>query len=275
VRAKLPFKESDANRTEDLDRAAPQKRSAKKPRPQLDAVHRGLDVRQIEMDPGRFSYQVSKAPRLLDVHVFQPMFAGIISVWFSPDRRFWLVDGHQRLGLAKRLGITRLNVQVLDSGDTYHGAIHPYVDEVACRAFAALMNFDNNGYEMDLSKFTKDLNDTVGALKDLLDDNSKALYNRLNYLLSLSRILLMRADSGDMRWSHGHKTRISQRNMLAEIRKLLASEDREFLASEVKSKLGVDASNEKSFYSALAKLHNLHQIVRVSRARYKAGTLGD
>jgi hypothetical protein len=63
-----------------------------------------------------------------------------------------------------------------------------------------------------------------------------------------------------------------RRNVLAEIRDLLASKPRrEFPATEIKNHLGIEPSSEKSFYSALAKLHHLGQIQRVGRARYKSG----
>ena len=63
-----------------------------------------------------------------------------------------------------------------------------------------------------------------------------------------------------------------RRNMMAEIRNLLASEPaREFSATEIRTHLGIGPSFEKSFYSALAKLHRLGQIQRVGRARYKSG----
>ena len=63
-----------------------------------------------------------------------------------------------------------------------------------------------------------------------------------------------------------------RRNMMAEIRNLLASEPaREFSATEIRTHLGIGPSFEKSFYSALAKLHRLGQIRRVGRARYKSG----
>jgi hypothetical protein len=62
-----------------------------------------------------------------------------------------------------------------------------------------------------------------------------------------------------------------RRNMLAEIRNLLASEPaHEFPAAEIKTRLEIGPSYEKSFYSALAKLHRLGQIRRVGRARYKS-----
>jgi hypothetical protein len=63
----------------------------------------------------------------------------------------------------------------------------------------------------------------------------------------------------------------ARRNMLAEIRNLLASKpEREFGATQIKADLEIDRSNEKSFYSALAKLHKLGQIQRVGRALYKS-----
>jgi hypothetical protein len=67
----------------------------------------------------------------------------------------------------------------------------------------------------------------------------------------------------------------SRRNILAEIRDLLASRPTdEFTAIEIKNHLGIQPPNEKSFYSALAKLHKLGQIRRVGRARYKTAARG-
>ena len=65
-----------------------------------------------------------------------------------------------------------------------------------------------------------------------------------------------------------------RRNMLSEIRNLLASEPaREFPATEIRTHLGIGPSFEKSFYSGLAKLHRLGQIRRVGRGRYKSGSV--
>ena len=61
-----------------------------------------------------------------------------------------------------------------------------------------------------------------------------------------------------------------RRNMLAQVRDLLASQpNRAFTATEIKASLGIDASQEKSFYAALAKLHGFGQIRRIGRAIYK------
>jgi hypothetical protein len=66
---------------------------------------------------------------------------------------------------------------------------------------------------------------------------------------------------------------VSRRNILDEIRNILASDPaREFSATEIKTRLRIDPLNEKSFYSALAKLHKLGQIRRVGRALYKTAS---
>jgi hypothetical protein len=236
-----------------------------------------LPIDLIEIDAKRFSYRTGGDSQtglrsLLDVEVFNAAFGGIISVWFSPDRHFWLVDGHQRVALARRLGISNLNAQILDSGDTFQGATHHFFDEITCRAFGALVDLDKNEYAINLSKYADDLQQASNEVVNFQEKATVSLRRRLAYLINLSRLLLLRVDRGDLRWSNGQEIRGSRRNMLADIRSLLASEpDREFAASEIKSKLEVNHSNEKSFYSALAKLHNSKQIVRVDRARYKTG----
>jgi hypothetical protein len=73
---------------------------------------------------------------------------------------------------------------------------------------------------------------------------------------------------------HGQLVRQPQsgRNMLAEIRNLLASEPTlSFAAIEIKQQLKIEPLQDKSFYSALAKLHRLGQIERIGRALYKSG----
>lgn len=72
-------------------------------------------------DPARFQSR-AQYPRdagetdLSQVDVFNHDFASLISVWEDPDdRKFYVVDGHQRLKLAKRVQVSFVNVQVLEA----------------------------------------------------------------------------------------------------------------------------------------------------------------
>jgi hypothetical protein len=64
-------------------------------------------------------------------------------------------------------------------------------------------------------------------------------------------------------------------NLLDEIRNLLASQPLlAFPARQIRQELHIPASMEKSLYAALAKLTKTGQILRVSRAVYKAAGTG-
>ena len=73
----------------------------------------------IQTDPDRFQAR-SEYPRgvrdtdLSSVSVFNPMFAGVISVWRDPETQvIYVVDGHRRLELARRTNTPRVLVQFL------------------------------------------------------------------------------------------------------------------------------------------------------------------
>ena len=51
---------------------------------------------------------------LSDVNVFNDLFAGLISVWEDPDdKKVYVIDGHRRLRLAKRVQAPFVRVQFL------------------------------------------------------------------------------------------------------------------------------------------------------------------
>jgi hypothetical protein len=80
--------------------------------------HAELPPEVISEDPARFQSR-AEYPRDwmdtdLDDEVFDQMFAGIISVWEDPDdKKVYVIDGHRRLRLAKRLKAPIVHVQFL------------------------------------------------------------------------------------------------------------------------------------------------------------------
>ena len=81
--------------------------------------HADLPPNQIAEDPARFQSR-AEYPRdpmdcdLSDVRVFDDECAGLISVWDDPDdQKLYVIDGHRRLRLAKRLHVPVVHVQVL------------------------------------------------------------------------------------------------------------------------------------------------------------------
>lgn len=83
--------------------------------------HEDLPPDQIAEDPARFQSRAAY-PRdwmdqdLDDVEFYNVDFAGVISVWRDPeDEKLYVIDGHRRLRLAKRLQAPSVHVQFLEA----------------------------------------------------------------------------------------------------------------------------------------------------------------
>jgi hypothetical protein len=83
--------------------------------------HEDLPPSQIAEDPARFQSRAAY-PRdwmdedLDDVEYYNVDFAGVISVWRDPeDEKLYVIDGHRRLRLAKRLHAPLIHVQFLEA----------------------------------------------------------------------------------------------------------------------------------------------------------------
>ena len=83
--------------------------------------HEDLPPSQISEDPVRFQSRAAY-PRdwmdedLDDVEFYNIDFAGVISIWRDPDdEKLYVIDGHRRLRLAKRLQASLIHVQFLEA----------------------------------------------------------------------------------------------------------------------------------------------------------------
>jgi hypothetical protein len=83
--------------------------------------HEDLPPSQIAEDPARFQSRAAY-PRdwmdedLDDVEFYDLDFAGVISVWRYPaDEKLYVIDGHRRLRVAKRLQAPLVHVQFLEA----------------------------------------------------------------------------------------------------------------------------------------------------------------
>jgi hypothetical protein len=137
-----------------------------------------MPVAAIEADPTRFQFKSavdeSGAGReLKGVQRWNDRMAGVVSVWKDPDTgRTFVVNGHHRLELAKRLGVEELNVQFLDEADA-----------VSARAAGTLINLaEGRGTAVDVAKFLRDRQVTPDqlvvegiSLRGELADNGLAL----------------------------------------------------------------------------------------------------
>lgn len=106
----------------------------------------------LAVDPGRFQFKqkVNKegvTEELKGVTEWNPDFAGVLSVWRDPhDGKTYVVNGHHRAELARRLGVGNVAIRYLDAPDAK-----------MARAKGALINMaEGRGTAVDASKFMRD-----------------------------------------------------------------------------------------------------------------------
>ena len=120
-------------------------------KPKAGAV-RDLSPDEIEFDPARFQYKIKatattgEVGSLSGVKKWDPNLAGVISVWQDADGKTYVVNGHNRLALARRLGAEAVTVRYLDA---------PTAKDA--RAIGAMQNIaEGAGTPMDAAKFFRD-----------------------------------------------------------------------------------------------------------------------
>jgi hypothetical protein len=151
-------------------RVAEMVRTGKVPEAAADAPKAGKvrDVRpsEIEVDAERFQYKIGSSATgevgsLSGVQRWDPNLAGVISVWRdSEDGKTYVVNGHNRLALARRLGAEEVTVRYLDAANAKEA-----------RSIGAMQNIaEGAGSEIDAGKFFRDT-----GVKTLEDVKAKGL----------------------------------------------------------------------------------------------------
>jgi predicted ABC-type ATPase len=107
---------------------------------------------QINVDPKRFQYKIvsnaaGEVGSLRDVRKWDDNLAGVISVWQDPaNGKTFVVNGHNRLGLARRQGVEGVTVRYLKAANAKEA-----------RAIGAMQNIaEGQGTEVDAAKFFRD-----------------------------------------------------------------------------------------------------------------------
>jgi lambda family phage portal protein len=127
---------------------------SRKPNTKLAGTIGEIDPATIEVDPKRFQYKIigehtqsGEVGSLSGVQKYDPQLAGILQVWQDPsDGKTYVVNGHNRLALAKRAGAERVAVRYLD-----------VQNDKEARAVGALTNIaEGRGTAEDAAKFFKD-----------------------------------------------------------------------------------------------------------------------
>jgi hypothetical protein len=122
---------------------------------------------EIAFDPGRFQYKLNategtgEVGSLSGVRRWDPNLSNVISVWKdSADGKTYVVNGHNRLSLARRLGAEEVTVRFLDAKNA-----------TEARAIGALQNIaEGAGTPMDAAKFFRD-----SGIKTQADVEAKGL----------------------------------------------------------------------------------------------------
>ncbi len=113
----------------------------------------GVDAELMQFKSGGDQFGVTE--RLQGVEQWDPIAAGMVTVWEAVDGRRLIADGHQRLGLAKRIQAAtgepiRLNAFVLREADGFSA--------VDARILTALKNIgEGTGTATDAAKIFRDL----------------------------------------------------------------------------------------------------------------------
>jgi hypothetical protein len=117
---------------------------------------------KVHFDPDRFQYKLAAqgahgtTEALKDVKKWDPELAGVVSVWKDPaNGKTYVVNGHHRLDLAKRLGVKSVTAKYLDA---------PTAEQA--RAKGALVNIaEGRGTATDAAKFFRDTGLSAEHLK--------------------------------------------------------------------------------------------------------------
>ena len=123
-----------------------------------------LPTEKIGVDPKKFQFKLGAklaggvTEALKDVEAFDPVKAGQILVWQDKSGKYWVVDGHHRVALAKKTGAEKLQTWVLREADGITAA--------EARATGALRNLaDGKGTAVDAAKLFRDSGMTMEDLR--------------------------------------------------------------------------------------------------------------
>lgn len=116
-----------------------------------DAVCK-LPIHDLVLAPNRFQYKIihgstGSTGSLREIKQWDDNLAGLILVWRDLDELTYVINGHNRVTLAKKLGIEKLWVRYITASNA-----------IEARAIGALANIaDDKGNAIDAGKFFRDM----------------------------------------------------------------------------------------------------------------------
>lgn len=152
-----------------------------------------IPTNSIKCDPDRFQFKMlhdstsGSSGSLKGIKAWNPDLAGLILVWEDQGEIF-VVNGHNRLNLAKKLGVTKIAVRFINA-DNHKQA----------RIIGAMANIaEGNGTAIDAAKLIKDTGLTIDEIKDYgINLNSKLASDGIN-LANLDGGLFNKVITGDI-----------------------------------------------------------------------------
>lgn len=151
-----------------------------------------LDPRDILADPKRFQFKMihnaktGSSASLKGVVTWNEALSGLILVWRDPqDNKIYVVNGHNRLSLAKNLEVSRIAVRFVDCDNA-----------LQARLLGAIANIsEGKGSSLDAAKIFRDM--SIGqddlknfgvTLSDKLADHGMAIANLADHFFDMAMI---------------------------------------------------------------------------------------
>lgn len=129
-----------------------------------------LSPKEIDVDPARFQYKRGTGKggvrdALTKVKKWNPDSAGVLTVWRDPaNSKTYVINGHHRLDLAKRLDAPEVEVRYMDAATAQEARLRGAIQNIA----------ENSGTPLDAAQLFRESNYTAQDLEDQgLDLNNK------------------------------------------------------------------------------------------------------
>jgi len=152
-----------------------------------------LTVTQLVLAPNRFQYKIihgstGSTGSLREIKLWDNNLAGLVLVWLDPDDGLtYVINGHNRLTLALKLGIESLWVRYINADNA-----------IQARAIGALANIaDDKGTAIDAAKFFRDMAYSAANLPKNID-LTKTVCSQGLAISNLCDELFMQLVNGDI-----------------------------------------------------------------------------
>lgn len=171
---------------------------------------RNIPTSMINTDPERFQYKLNTdregaGRSLMQAGAFNENLAGAATGYYDPeDDKLYIVNGHQRLALAKRTDYPAIPMRVIDGGNSLSWAAAHNASPEAARSHGALQNIaersvvNNEADAVDAAQWLRDQHATVDQLKAVGLDLSGKILQQATALQNLSDNLFHWVKSGDL-----------------------------------------------------------------------------